>query len=64
MIVIYEDTNGDQYRIKNVKDMIYNPDQEEFIITFKNDKFMNIILNNGGQKAILRISCISSINYF
>lgn len=42
MIIIYEDTNGDQYRIKNVKDMIYNPDQEEFIITFKNDKFMNI----------------------
>lgn len=40
MTVIYEDTNGDQYRIKNVKDMIYNPDQEEFIITFKNVRIM------------------------
>lgn len=30
----------------------------------ENDKFINIILNNGGQKSILRTSCISSINYF
>ena len=30
----------------------------------ENDKFINIILNNGWQKSILRTSCISSINYF
>lgn len=30
----------------------------------ENDMFMHIVLNNGGQKSILRTSCISSINYF
>ena len=30
----------------------------------ENDTFMNITLNNGGKKAILKTSCISSINYF
>lgn len=28
-----------------------------------NYEFIHIVLNNGGQKAILRTSCISSINY-
>ena len=30
----------------------------------ENDMFMHIVLNNGGQKSILRTLCISSINYF
>lgn len=42
MTVIYEDTNGDQFRIKNVKEMEYKPEQKLFNITFKNNKIMNI----------------------
>lgn len=30
----------------------------------ENNIFMHIVLNNGGQEAILRTSCISSVNYF
>lgn len=29
-----------------------------------NYEFIHIVLCNGGQEAILRTSCISSINYF
>ena len=29
-----------------------------------NYKFIHIVLCNGGQEAILRTSCISSVNYF
>lgn len=29
-----------------------------------NYEFIHIVLRNGGQEAILRTSCISSVNYF
>lgn len=59
-------TNGGNYA--NVNSInghdTSNIKPEILIEMLENDKFINIILNNGGQKAILKVSCISSINYF
>ena len=59
-------TNGGNYA--NVNSInghdTSNIKPEILIEMLENDKFINIILNNGGQKSILRTSCISSINYF
>ena len=57
-------TNGGMYSNLNSINKCDVSEIKHEIITeiLENDKFMHITLNNGGQKAILRVSCISSIN--
>lgn len=59
-------TNGRSYdNVNSINGHDASEIKPEIIIEIlENDTFMNIVLNNGGKKAILRTSCISSINYF
>lgn len=63
-------TNGGSYdNVNSINGHDVSKIKPEIIIEIlENDTFMNIVmnivLNNGGKKAILRTSCISSINYF
>ena len=57
-------TNGGSYdNVNSVNGRNVSEFKPEIITEIlENDKFMHITFSNGGQKAILRVSCISSIN--
>ena len=59
-------TNGGMYsNVSSINGRDVSEIKSEIITEIlENDMFMHIVLNNGGQKSILRTSCISSINYF
>lgn len=59
-------TNGGSYdNVNSINGRDVSEIKPEIITEMlENDTFMNITLNNGSKKAILKTSCISSVNYF
>ena len=59
-------TNGGSYdNVNSINGRDVSEIKPEIITEMlENDTFMNITLNNGGKKAILKTSCVSSVNYF
>lgn len=58
-------TNGGSYdNVSSVNGRNVSELKPEIITEIlENDKFMHITFSNRGQEAILRVSCISSINF-